>query len=45
MKYESASKLCPILYFENVVTLIADAILFGYSFALTDYIGIAIISI
>lgn len=40
MKYEEASKLSPILYVENVFTLLADALLFDYKFISTDYLGI-----
>lgn len=45
MKYEDASKLSPILYVENIFTLMADVALFGYKFVFTDYVGMAIIAI
>lgn len=43
MKYESAAKLSPVLYLENIITLISDVTLFDYEFSITDYIGISII--
>ena len=39
-RYHKASKLAPLLYLENVFTLLADAFIFDYTFVLTDYIGI-----
>ena len=42
-KYESASRLSPIMYLENVFSLTADLLLFGYKFVLSDYIGIFLI--
>lgn len=44
-KYETASRLTPLNYIENVFTLLADVIVFGYVFVATDYIGMAIISV
>ena len=43
MKYESAAKLSPMMYLENVITLISDVTLFNYEFNVTDYIGIFIV--
>ena len=42
-KYSAASKMAPISYSENVVTLLADALIFGYKFVLTDIVGILVI--
>ena len=43
MQYEEAAKLTPLLYLENVFTLLADSYLFHYHFTMTDYIGILIV--
>ena len=45
LKYQKASKLAPIFYTENLFTLLADAYLFDYTFVMTDYIGILIITV
>ncbi|CAI2374178.1 unnamed protein product [Moneuplotes crassus] len=45
MQYEEASKLSPLLYTENVFTLLSDALVFNYTFVSSDYIGILIVSV
>ncbi|CAI2373698.1 unnamed protein product [Moneuplotes crassus] len=45
MQYEEASKLSPLLYTENIFTLLADALVFGYTFVKSDYIGISIVGV
>jgi len=40
-----ASKLVPMIYIENIFTLLADMLIFGYKFGLTDILGIGIILI
>ena len=45
MKYESAARLSPMLYLENVMTLISDVTVFGYEFSITDYLGITTINL
>jgi len=42
-KYSADSKMAPIGYFENVLTLMADVIVFNYHFVLSDIGGIFII--
>lgn len=42
-KYWSASKMAPITYFENVITLLIDILVFKYQFVITDIIGMLII--
>ena len=44
LKYQSASKIAPLNYLENVLTLLADLFLFNYDFGVTDYLGIIIVS-
>lgn len=44
-KYQKASKLAPLMYTENVFTLLSDAFIFNYTFILTDYIGITIVTV
>ena len=44
-RYQSASRLAPINYIENVFTLLSDVFIFKYTFVSTDYIGIALIAI
>lgn len=39
LKYQSASKIAPLNYLENVLTLLADLFLFNYEFGVTDYLG------
>lgn len=41
--YETASRLTPINYVENVFTLVTDVMMFGYPFVGTDFVGIFII--
>lgn len=45
MQYEEASKLSPLLYTENIFTLLADGLIFNCIFVYTDYIGIGIVAI
>lgn len=35
-KFEQASRLSPCVYLENVLTLLADVLVFAYVFRLTD---------
>ena len=44
-EYSAASKMAPINYSENVITLLADILIFNYQFVLTDAIGMTIIVI
>ena len=39
LKYQSASKVAPLFYLENVFSLLSDIFVFNYSFSFTDYIG------
>lgn len=39
LKYESASKIAPINYLENVFSLLSDLLVFSYVFEFTDYTG------
>ncbi|CAI2372195.1 unnamed protein product [Moneuplotes crassus] len=43
-KYSDASKLAPISYSENILTILADVLVFHYHFVMTDIIGIVIIT-
>lgn len=40
-----ASKLAPMIFIENIFTLFADAVIFGYQFRRTDVLGICIVSL
>ncbi|CAI2373397.1 unnamed protein product [Moneuplotes crassus] len=42
--YQLASKLAPMIYIENIFTILADVVIFGYNFGKTDLLGIVIIS-
>ena len=42
-KYAAASKMAPISYAENVITILADVLIFNYHFILTDVAGMGII--
>ena len=44
-KYAMASRMAPFSNLENVLTIIADILIFNYSFIITDLFGIAIIVI
>ncbi|CAI2369359.1 unnamed protein product [Moneuplotes crassus] len=43
IQYAPASKLSPIGYSENVLTILSDIVIFNYHFIMTDFLGIAII--
>ncbi|CAI2374038.1 unnamed protein product [Moneuplotes crassus] len=45
LEYQDSSRLAPMNYFENVFTLLSDVFIFGYVFVMTDYTGIAIITV
>ena len=43
--YYESSSMAPILYLENIFTLLTDILIFHYRFVMTDIIGIIIIAL
>jgi len=43
-KFQLVSRLSPWAYLENIITLLADVVLFNYYFIISDYIGIVILA-
>lgn len=45
LKYENASFIAPFGYLQVVALLVWDLLLFGYTFTVTDYIGVVLTSV